>query len=250
MKEIIGDLQAERDDLDRFLTTLSDEAWDVLTPADGWTVRDSVTHITHIDDAAILLIRGDNSPLEEAARKVGRSLSPGEILSWLRESGATMIEDLLACDPKVRIPWFALPMGARSFATARLMETWAHGLDCYDAVGVKCVDTDRLRHVARLAYMARPYAHEVNGLPEPTAPLRLELRLPSGTPWAHGPEDALDVISGEASQFCRVAVKRRHWKDTQLTIKGDAARQFIEIVQTYAGPPGSGRKPTGPSRRP
>ncbi len=123
------------------------------------------------------------------------------------------------------------------------METWAHGLDCFAAVGVEPVDTDRLRHTARLAHMARPYAHQVNGLQPPARPLRLELRLPSGTPWVHGPEDAVDTVSGDAGDFCRVAVRRMHWKDSQLTVKGDEARQFVEIAQTYAGPPGSGRMP-------
>jgi len=254
MKEIVADLQAEREDLDRFLSTLTEEMWDLPTLAEGWTVRDSVAHIAHIDDAAILLIRGDNSPLEEAASADGldtiglkkrSSVNPADMLSWLRQSGTTMMSDLLKCDPKDRIPWFALPMGARSFATARLMETWAHGLDCYDAVGVEPVDTDRLRHTALLACMARPYAHEVNGLPPPTRPVRLKLRLPSGTLWTHGPEDAVDVVSGEAGEFCRVAVRRRHWKDSHLTVVGDEAQQFVEIAQTYAGPPGSGRKPKG-----
>lgn len=257
MKEIVLDLKAEREDLDRFLTTLADEMWDLSTPAEGWTVRDSVSHIAYFDDAAILLIRGDNSPLDAVKSadtfgdnnviRAGLTMKPAELLSWFRQSGATMCDDLLKCDPKDRIPWFALPMGARSFATARLMETWAHGLDCYAAADVEPVDTDRLRHTARLAYMARPYAHQMNSLPEPAKPLRLELRLPSGTMWTHGPEDADDTVSGDAGDFCRVAVRRRHWKDSRLTVKGDEAGKFVEIAQTYAGPPGPGRMP---GRRP
>jgi len=123
------------------------------------------------------------------------------------------------------------------------METWAHGLDCYDAVGIEPVDTDRLRHVAMIAYMARPYAYSVNGLKMPETPIRVELVLPSSEVWSQGPEDARDIIRGSAGEFCRVAVRRRHWKDTNLEIIGEEARRFIEIVQAYAGPPGSGRRP-------
>ena len=253
MEEILADLKAEQEALDRFLSTLSEEQWDLPSPAEGWTLRDSVSHIAHIDEVAVLLLRGDNTPLEEAARvgfgftrmgvQKGRAVNPSKVLSWWREMRSVMMEELSKCDPKKRIPWFAMPMGARAFATARLMETWAHGLDCFDAVGAVSEDTDRLRHIALLAYMARPYAYQVNGLQFPGTPLRLELVLPSGTPWSQGEETAKERIRGLASEFCRVAVRRRHWKDMSLEIEGDEAKRFIEIVQTYAGPPGSGRKP-------
>ena len=153
------------------------------------------------------------------------------------------MDALVKCNPKDRIPWFALPMGARSFATARLMETWAHGLDCYDAVGAEPEDTDRLRHIARMGYMARPYAYQVNNIEMPATDVRLELTLPSGTLWTIGSEDSADKIKGKAGEFCRVAVQRRHWKDMNLEIEGDEAKRFITIVQTFAGPPGSGREP-------
>jgi len=252
MKEILTDLKAEQEALDRFLSSLSEPQWDLPSPAEGWTLRDSVSHIAHIDEVAVSLLRGDNSPLEEAAKvgfgfsniglQKGRLMKPSGVLIWWREVRSVMMEELSRCDPKKRIPWFAMPMGARAFATARLMETWAHGLDCFDTVGALPEDTDRLRHIALLAYMARPYAYQVNGLQFPGTPLRLELVLPSGMPWSQGEENARDRIKGKASEFCRVAVRRRHWKDMSLEIEGNEAKRFIEIIQTYAGPPGSGRK--------
>ena len=255
MKEIVTDLKAEQEALDSFLCTLEDEHWDLPTPAEGWIVKDCVSHIAQIDEVAVTLIGGDNTPLDEATKlgfsyadigaKRGRAMQPAQILKWWRDTRDTMDGYLMKIDPKSRIPWFTLPtgMGGRAFATARLMETWAHGLDCYDAVGAEPVDTDRLQHVAMLAYMARPYAYQVNGLELPDTPVRIELLLPSGKAWTQGPDDASDVIRGTASDFCRVAVRRRHWKDTKIEAVGDGARRFIEIVQAYAGPPGSGRKP-------
>jgi uncharacterized protein (TIGR03084 family) len=253
MQEILTDLKAEQEYLDQFLSALSEAQWDLMTPAEGWTVRDSISHIAHIDEVAVAFIHGDNSPLEEVkkhglmyttvnARK-GRGMKVSDLLPWWRRARTIMLEELSKCDPKQKIPWFAMPMGARAFATARLMETWAHGLDCFDAVGVAPKDTDRLRHVAFIAYMARRYAYQVNGLPPPQTPLRLELVLPSGNWWTYGEEPATDWIRGKAGEFCRVAVRRRHWKDMNLEIEGDEAKRFIEIVQTYAGPPGPGRKP-------
>lgn len=255
MKEIVTDLQAQQDALDSFLCTLQDSQWDLPTPAEGWTVKDSISHIAHIDEVAVTLIRGDNTPLDEADKlgpswvhtgaKRGRTMQSSQILKWWRDARETMDDCLMRIDPKSRIPWFTLPtgMGGRAFATARLMETWAHGLDCYDAVGLEPVDTDRLQHVAMLAYMARPYAYQVNGLELPDTSIRIELVLPSGKAWTQGPEDASEIIYGTAGDFCRVAVRRRHWKDTKLEPVGDEAKRFVEIVQAYAGQPGPGRKP-------
>ena len=253
MQEILADLKAEQQCLDQFLSTLSGSQWDLPSPAEGWTLKDSVSHIAHIDEVATVLLRGDNTPLEIAAKVLfkftdigvekGRKMKYSEILPWWREVRCVMMEELTKCDPKQRIPWFARPMGAKAFATARLMETWAHGLDCFNAIGAEPFDTDRLRHVALLAYMARPFAYQINGLPAPDSPLHIELILPSGKMWAVGDETSIDRIWGEAGEFCRVAVRRRHWKDMNLEIKGEEAKRFIEIVQTYAGPPGSGRRP-------
>jgi uncharacterized protein (TIGR03084 family) len=253
MKEILADLKAEQESLDRFLCTLTEAQWNLPTPAEGWSVRDSLSHIAHIDEVATVLMRGDNTPLEVAAKvlfkfteigvEMGRGMKCSELLPWWRRARSVMMDELAKCDPKQRIPWFARPMGAKAFATARLMETWAHGLDCFDAVGVDPEDSDRLRHVALLAYLARAFAYQANGLAVPDSPLRLELVLPSGTLWTQGEENAVNRIRGKAGEFCRVAVRRRHWKDMSLETEGDEAKRFIEIVQSYAGPPGPGRKP-------
>lgn len=253
MKEILEDLRAEQQSLVELLLELNDSQWDLPSPAQGWSVRDCVSHIAHIDEVAVQILQGDMSPLEEAKRVLmgfnqmgverGRSMSVQQILDWWQRARQAMLGRLSELDPKSRIPWFAMPMSAKAFATARLMETWAHGLDIHDAVGRTPKDTDRLRHVALLACLARPWAYQVNGLQPPETPLRVELFLPSGRFWSHGPEDAPDVIRGSASEFCRVAVRRLHHKDTSLEAQGVEAKRFLQIAQTYAGLPGSGRSP-------
>ncbi len=68
MQEILADLKAEQEYLDQFLCTLSAEQWDLPSPAEGWTLRDSVAHIVHIDEVATAILRGDHTPLEIAAK--------------------------------------------------------------------------------------------------------------------------------------------------------------------------------------
>ena len=184
MKEIVTDLMAEQKALDDFLCTLSDEQWELQTPAEGWTVKVSVVHIAAADEASVSLINGDNTPLDEAAKlgtdfvdivmgtQRARSMKPSQVLAWWRNMREVMDEQLMKIDPKARIPWVAMPMGARAFATARLMETWAHGLDCYDAIGSKPVVTDRLRHIATLALLAMPYAYSVNNIEQAVQKVR------------------------------------------------------------------------------
>ena len=47
------------------------------------------------------------------------------------------------------------------------METWAHGQDIGDALGVDREPTGRLRHVAHLGVGARGYSFAVHGQPLP-----------------------------------------------------------------------------------
>jgi uncharacterized protein (TIGR03084 family) len=124
-------------------------------------------------------------------------------------------------------------MRTPSFVTARLMETWAHGLDVRGALGVPEVDTDRLEHVAWLATRALPYAYSVAGIQPSDAPIRIELSLPSGAPWTSGPDTAADRITGSAGDYCRVFVHRRRPADTNLVIEGDTARTAIAVARAF-----------------
>ena len=60
-----------------------------------------------------------------------------------------------------KLPWFGPPMSAASMATARLMETWAHGLDVADALGVHRPATARLRSIAHIGVRTRDFAFVV-----------------------------------------------------------------------------------------
>ncbi|MGA8548486.1 MAG: maleylpyruvate isomerase family mycothiol-dependent enzyme, partial [Mycobacterium sp.] len=132
-------------------------------------------------------------------------------------------------------------MSAASMATARLMETWAHGLDVADALGVTRVPTDRLHSVAHIGVRTRDYAFAVNGLPAPTEPFLVELRAPNGSTWSWGPPDAAQRVTGGAEDFCFLVTQRRALRDLDLTAEGADAQHWLQIAQAFAGPPGVGR---------
>ena len=139
-------------------------------------------------------------------------------------------------------------MGLASSVTARLMETWAHGQDIADTLGIQRPATSRLRHVAHLGVRSLAYSYAVNGLPQPDAPIRVELAAPDGGQWTWGPEDAADRVTGTALDFCLVVTQRRHRTDTGLVIIGQTAGQWIAIAQAFAGGAGRGRPPRSAAR--
>ena len=128
-------------------------------------------------------------------------------------------------------------------ATARMMETWAHGLDVADALGVTREPTARLRHVAHLAVRALPYAFAVHGRPVPEVPVRVELTGPDGQAWTWGPAEAADRVTGPALDFCLRMTQRRHRDDLALVATGEVADAWLDVGQAFAGPPGTGREP-------
>jgi uncharacterized protein (TIGR03084 family) len=136
-------------------------------------------------------------------------------------------------------------MSPTSMATARLMETWAHGEDVADALGVSRTPTDRLRHVAYLGVRTLRHSFATHGRPEPAEPVRLELVGPGGDLWAYGPADAANRLTGPALDFCLLVTQRRHRADLALVPAGPVADEWLDVAQAFAGPPGSGRPPTG-----
>jgi uncharacterized protein (TIGR03084 family) len=123
------------------------------------------------------------------------------------------------------------------------METWAHGTDVHDALGVLRKPTERLRHVAHLGVRTRDFAFSVHGLDAPAEEFRVELAAPSGEAWTWGPGGAAQTVVGSAYDFCLLVTQRRHRADTDLVATGADAERWLAIAQAFAGPPGVGRAP-------
>jgi uncharacterized protein (TIGR03084 family) len=172
-----------------------------------------------------------------------RGKTAAELLDWFRAARARLLDTFSHTDPATRAPWYGPSMSAASSATARLMETWAHGQDIADALGAGRVPTARLRHIAHLGVRTRAFAYANRGLAVPEQEVRVELTAPGGGTWAWGPEDAGSRVTGPALDFCLAVTQRRHLADTALVITGPAATDWMAIAQAFAGPPGPGRPP-------
>jgi uncharacterized protein (TIGR03084 family) len=250
---ICADFAAEADDLEAIVSSRGVDI-DTATPAEGWSVRDQISHLWYFDQQARAAIE-DPEAFAVAAQQLmasggtqvsveaGRRMSRQDLLEAWRADRRRLIAVAGTCDPGDRIPWYGPPMSGRSFISARLMEAWAHGQDVADALAVERVPTDRLRHVAHIGVRARPFSYVVRGRAVPDHDVRVELVGPGGDMWDWGPASATNRVTGGALDFCLVVTQRRHADDVDLAVTGDGAVEWISIAQAFAGPPGAGRRP-------
>ncbi|RPA57107.1 TIGR03084 family protein [Gordonia oryzae] len=259
VQEVVADLAAASAELDDLVADLDVDEWAIHTPAPGWTIAHQIAHLAWTDEVAAVAATDpeafsaitreamtDPTGFVDAAAEQGALKSPADLLAQWRTVRESLGRALLAVPEGTKIPWFGPPMSATSMATARLMETWAHGLDVADALGVTLVPTDRIKAVVHIGVRTRDFAYAVNGKTPPAAPFRFEIVAPSGELWTWGPADATDVVRGPAVDFCELVTQRRAPADLDLQIIGDHAREWSTIAQCFAGPPGGGREPSGP----
>ena len=253
--QLCDDLLAETADLRMILDPLAEEAWDTPTPAVGWSIRDQVSHLAYFDDAARTAIAdperyvierdaamADIDGMTDRVAATNRHRSGAELLEWLAEARAGLVGAALVADPAARVPWYGPSMSVASQITARIMETWAHGQDVADALGVVRVPTERLRHVTFIGVGTLPNSFATHGLRTPDAPVRVELVGPGGEHWDYGPEDAPDRVEGSAVDFALVVTQRRHPDDVGLRVHGPVATRWMTVAQAFAGPSGPGRR--------
>ncbi|QNI04916.1 TIGR03084 family protein [Mycobacterium kubicae] len=251
---IVADLRAESDDLDALVTPLSPDEWAMPTPAPGWTIAHQIAHLLWTDRVALTAVTDEEAfgvVLTAAAADPGgfvdagaedlAAVPPGDLLNDWRITREKLHQALVTVPDGRKLPWFGPPMSAASMATARLMETWAHGLDVADALGISRPATERLRSIAHLGVRTRDYAFVVNNLTPPSEPFRVELRGPGGDVWTWGPDDASQRVTGSAMDFCFLVTQRRALSSLDVTADGADARRWLSLAQAFAGPPGPGR---------
>jgi uncharacterized protein (TIGR03084 family) len=251
---MVADLRAESDDLDALVADLPADRWADATPAPGWTIAHQIAHLLWTDRVALMavtdeagfaavLAQASKDPLGfvDAGADEVAALRPETLLGDWRETRTRLHTELLAVAGGRKLPWFGPPMSAASMATARLMETWAHGLDVADTLGVKRPATARLRSIAHIGVRTRDFAYSINGLTPPADPFRVELRAPDGSLWVWGPDDAAQQVTGTAEDFCMLVTQRRARADLDVRATGDDAATWLTIAQAFAGPPGPGR---------
>jgi uncharacterized protein (TIGR03084 family) len=244
---VARDAAAEGDELDALVAPLDAEGWARATPAEGWSVRTTIAHLFRTDEAGLASTRG-----EDLTSFIPEILEPTfggsdtELLDAWRASRSAVRAAVLALEDGTRLPWFGPPMSAVAFLTARAMETWAHGLDIADALGVRRAPTARLRHVCEIGFRTRGWSYVVAEKPQPEVPVRVELVAPDGSTWSWGPDDAPESVTGPALDFALLVTQRRHRDDLALVARGAAAEDWLSVAQAYAGFPGTGRTPGMP----
>ncbi|NMD94224.1 TIGR03084 family protein [Rhodococcus sp. BL-253-APC-6A1W] len=253
---LLDDLRAEGDALDDLVADLPADRWTVATPAKGWTIAHQIGHLLWTDRAALTAIRDPEAfragVLEAFTDPLGfvdagaaelAQLPAADLLADWRAARHELAHALAEVPQGTKIIWYGPPMSAASMATARLMETWAHGGDVADALGVVRAPTARLRHIAHLGVRTRDFAYIIRDATPPAEPFRVALTAPDGSEWTWGPEDAQQSVTGPALDFCSLVTQRVHRDDTALVATGSDADEWLGFAQAFAGPPGPGRAP-------
>lgn len=268
VEEVLRDLAAEGKAVESLVSGLTEDGWRTMTPSEGWDIATTIAHLLWTDENSVHAINGTlqlNGPsdkdawdavvlkaladptgfVDAEALTLAQELTGAALLARWTTSRAALDARLRTVPDGQKIMWFGPPMSAASMATARLMETWAHGLDIADALGVAVEPTARIRHVASIGVRTRNFAFANNDLTPPADDFRVDLVGPDEEVWSWGPEDAKQTVTGTAYDFARLVTQRVHRDDTDLVATGADAEQWLLIAQCFAGPAGGGRERQG-----
>ena len=254
-RDVFSDLNDESMQIDHLVADLGDSGWEVPTPAPGWTVADQVAHLSFIFRLAGTA--ASNAAAFQAMTASAKDDFDGAVkaaLALYRADPATMVKrwdaertaavKALAAVPEGQVvPWLVNPLPPAILACAGIMETFAHGQDIADALGVELERTDRIGHLVAFAALTRDFGYQARGLTPPEAEFRFEITAPSGALWEYGPADSPERIVGPAVDFCLLVTRRRHRDDLAVTASGREADRWLDIAQAYRGPAGAGRTP-------
>jgi len=261
------DFLTESEALHALVAPLTDEELAQATAFKGWTVNDVIGHLHMWNQAADLSLT-DEAGFQAFFAGIRRHVADGSLRQaetrWLDGlAGRALVEAWMvgcrdvaahfaAADPSLRVKWAGPDMSARSSITARLMETWAHGQEVYDQLGVVRQNGDRIRNIVILGVNTYRWTFLVREQEPPEPVPFLDLEAPSGERWTFGEPNDAESIRGLAEQFCQVVTQVRNVADTSLDVVGPNANLWMSQAQCFAGPPetppapGTRRTRTGP----
>jgi uncharacterized protein (TIGR03084 family) len=256
------DFRDECDALYAALATAPAEAWERPTQFKGWTFNDVLGHLHMFDHAAELAARGraeiksflgevaagcaDGTSLTDFTRRWLHGCNGAELLDRWRTQYRHLADVYLPLEPNLRLAWAGPDMSARSFMSARQMETWSHGQAVFDALGLNRVERDRMRNIAVMGVNTFGWTFTVNRRDVPERKPYVRLLAPSGAIWEWNDPAAADRVEGTAVDFCRVVTQTRNVRDTRLQVTGDVAQAWMDIAQCFAGP---AEQPPAPGTR-
>lgn len=252
MDGIIDALAEQNAELAGMLAGRSDDEAHLPSACAGWSVSDVVLHLAQSNEIAHASVE---NRLFEGAMDFGGlgDTVVGDVDEWVelsvaaergqpwakvRERWEQSVENLQdafrAGDPSARVQWVAGEMAARTLATTRLAETWIHSGDVAYGFGITPAPSERLVHVARLAWRTLPYAFARDGR-DPPGPVAFALVGPSGNAWNFGTDaGAPTTIRGPGVDLCLVASRRVEPGDSALVGEGPDADAVLELVRTWA----------------
>ena len=253
------DFGEESDVLYGLLVEIGKADYDRVTQFKRWTVNDVLVHL-HFWNRAADQSLNDPDGFAALFGKLGQNLASGTLRDFentrVKERGAALLaawRDLYSdmarrwkdLNPKHRVRWAGPEMSVRSSATARQMETWAHGQEIFDLFGRERAEHDRIKNIAVLGINTYEWGFKVRGMKAPRPMPRVRLTAPSGEMWTFG-EDGAGSIAGSAVGFCQIVTQTRNVADTDIATDGDAAELWMKHAQCFAGPP---ETPPGPGER-
>ena len=244
------DFLAESEALFSLLKELDEPDFERGTEFKGWTLNNVIRHL-HVWNLAADLSLTDEAGFDAFYTRVGENndglpafeknyldgLSGQALLSTWRESFKVVADHFRSADPSQRVKWAGPSMSARSSITARLMETWAHGQEVYDELGVKRQNADRIRNIVVLGNNTYGWTYAVRGEEPPSPVPYLVLTAPSGEIWTYNEPSEAERIEGLAEEFCQVVTQVRNIADTELEVVGEIATDWMSKAQCFAGPP-------------
>ncbi len=252
MQAVVDALTAQHRELDEVLGALAPPDWDRPSRCPGWSIADVVLHLAQTDALALNSARGDLGTASEegwtadeprlvdvdaaADRAVSRERGPAgpELHRRWRTTSTTLRDVFAGSDPRQPMPWVAGVLPARTLATTRLAEAWIHTGDILAGLDRPQVATERIWHIARLAWRTYPHAFAREGR-TPAGSIGVELRGPGGATWGFGLDAApATVVRGDALDFCLTAARRLDPAHADLTATGPDAADALRLARTFA----------------
>ena len=235
------------------LEPLADQEFDRVTLFKGWTINDVVGHL-HMFDHAALITLGDEEAFGKFFAPIMTGMAEGKTLlemqyPWLdglsgralfeawRDTGEELADAYAKADPKQRVKWAGPDMSALSSITARQMETWAHGQEVFDCLGLVREEGDRVRNICHLGVNTYGWTFINRKLDVPQPAPFAQLTAPSGEVWEWNEQQADNFVMGSAVEFAQVVTQVRNVADTDLVFAGDAASRWMAMAQCFAGKP-------------
>ncbi len=246
------DFFEESEALYQLLEPVAEEDFQQKTQFKDWTLNNVIGHLHLWNWAANLSLNDEagflkfqDKLIKEIAAKGMRGfeddwlngLKGKELLQEWRQFFSDMYKRFEVADPKKRVKWPGPDMSVRSSISARLMETWAHGQEVYDHLGVVRVNKDHIKNIAVLGINTFGWTFINRGIEVPENKPYVKLTAPSGEIWEWNEVSTTSMVEGIAEEFCQVVTQVRNIGDTNLNVVGDTADHWMSVAQCFAGSP-------------